>query len=162
MGVDPDLVPAGPEEAAALMATIERRQVRPVQAGRELVRPLLTTLDHHIVPGLPAALMRRFLPPGVCDGLEIPRHRIARALLAAPVATTWLVTRVGRRFWRPTPLYRELSMRLLQALLDHDRGGSRPEFGLPDSLHWYRSDGASGAAQRVLVNTARRISKASD
>ena len=66
MGIVEDLIPKTPDEASELCAIIQRRQVDPSPEGRALTTALLEMMQHYAPPlfgGMPAALMRLFLPP---------------------------------------------------------------------------------------------------
>ncbi len=118
--------------------------------------PLLEVLDSKMLPGVPAAMMRLFLPKEVADGLGVPNRPIADRIIHGVVrAFGWLDTNVLERFSRRSRVLRHVSLDLMQMMLDWERGGSRQPFRLPDSLNWYdEPESKRTLGQRVLTRSA--------
>jgi hypothetical protein len=140
LGLRDALIPGDAGQAEALSRRIQARQVRPEVPnpdGRELLGALLRMMEAHVpVRGLrfgPASLMRLFLPPAVADALAVPRRPLADRLVRGAARLAGLGhalfdSRLGHRF------FRGFNLRLVQAILDQERGGKRPAFDLPLSL----------------------------
>lgn len=154
MGLTPDLIPTDFRSAKQLTKAIQDRQIRPTATGREMLIPLLATLDSKSLPGVAAASMRRCLPRRVADGLGVPRQPLLDFFLLVGtwvigVADRWLVRVKGR-----SGIYRRVGMLLVGELLLRQRGGSRPNFALPDSLDWYHAETRTA---RTFTTAAARL-----
>jgi hypothetical protein len=164
MGVAPELLPATFTHAEQLTRAIQADQVLsgvpPTDPlwndGKLMTTPLLGVLDAKMLPGVPAALMRLFLPVDVANGLGVPRRPIADRLIHGIVRVFgWLDRKVLERFSRRSRVLRHVSLDLLQMMLDWERGGSRQPFRIPDSLNWYDETGSKPTlGQRVLTRSA--------
>jgi hypothetical protein len=165
MGVAPDLLPATFSHAEQLTRAIQEDQVLsgvppadPAWSdGRLMTVPLLGVLDSKMLPGVPAAMMRLFLPTDVADGLGVPNRPITDRLIHGLVrAFGWLDTKVLERFSRRSRVLRHVSLDLLQMMLDWERGGSRQAFRVPDSLDWYDETATKRTlGQRALTRAAK-------
>lgn len=139
LGIFPDLIPENFDEARQLSSTIMRRQIEPTEDSRVMISALLKMYQEKlripIFKSDPAALMRFFLPAELADKLGVPRTQLYAAVqLLAPLTELldWFMRRVPSRW-----LIRQLSIRLLQLLVDTNRGGSRSKFAIPTSLEQY-------------------------
>lgn len=134
LGVREELLPADAAEGQALTRCIQRRQVHPSDEGRELVGALLPMYAElfrwRLLSGLPATAMRHFLPKPVADGLGIPQPDFTSALLWSLDAG--MVSFLGKGWVRR--LFRKFSLRFIDGMLAHQRGGARPPFAIPDHL----------------------------
>ena len=158
MGVRPELLPPTMDAAESLTRRIQGRQVRPDEDSRIMTEPLLRVLEDKTLPGVPSALMRLFLPSDVADGIGVPSHPVRDRVIHGVVRGYGAMDRapVIARL-RKTRVVRGLSMDLLEALLEAERGGRRKPFRLPDSLGWYWSDTQRPTrGQRVLHRLASR------
>jgi hypothetical protein len=165
MGVAPELLPATFSHAEQLTRAIQEDQVLsgvppadPAWSdGRLMTVPLLGVLDSKMLPGIPAAMMRLFLPRDVADGLGVPRRPITDRVIHGLVRTFgWLDTKVLERFSRRSRVLRHVSLDLLQMMLDWERGGTRQPFRIPDSLDWYDQTGTKRTfGQRALTRAAK-------
>ena len=154
MGVASELIPADFAAAEELKDTIQARQIRPTATGRELLTPLLATLDNKSLPGVAAATMRRCLPRSVADGLGVPRQPLLDLFM---IVGTWVIGVVDRWLVKVklrSGLYRRISMLLIEELLLKDRGGTRPSFALPESLDWYDRDTRTA---RAFTTAAQKL-----
>ncbi len=138
LGIQPNALPTGADDCAALYREVLRRHQRPTAAGRELTLALLAHVRSYI-PGrfddaVFAELMRTFLTDPIADGMSVPRRRWARGILAADRA----LRRVGDRATDRSPALRwaagRFNLHLLRALHRADRRGKRVDFRLPASL----------------------------
>ncbi len=168
MGVAPELLPASFAHAEQLTRAIQADQVLsgvpPSDAawddGRLMTVPLLGVLDRKMLPGVPAALMRLFLPKDVADGLGVPARPIADRIIHGIVrGFGWLDTKVLERFSRRSRILRHVSLDLMEMMLEWERGGSRQPFRIPDSLDWYDEAGPRTVGQRVLTRSATLIAR---
>jgi hypothetical protein len=163
MGVVPELLPPTFADAERLTRAIQADQVLsgvppsdPAwEDGKLMTGPLLEVLDSTMIPGLPSALMRLFLPPEVADGLGVPKrpgvdwivHRIVRSF-------GWLDRTVLERFTRRSRVLRHVAFDLLELMLQWERGGNREPFRIPDSLDWFsRRPAAPNPGQRLLARS---------
>lgn len=170
MGVAGELLPANFVHAEQLTRAIQADQVLsgvpptdPAWAdGRLMTGPLLGVLDAKMLPGIPATMMRLFLPRDVADGLGVPRRPIADALIHSVVrAFGWLDTNLLERFSRRSRVLRHVSLDLMQMMLEWERGGDRQPFRIPDSLDWYDETSSKRTlAQRVLTRSAALTTRA--
>jgi hypothetical protein len=136
MGIVEELIPKTPAEAAELCATIQRRQVDPSPEGRVLTKALLEMMQHYTPPlmgGMPAALMRLFLPPNVADGLEIPVHWIDEEILKGVVGIEKLLHPDEQANLKRMH-FRRFATHLVELLISEELGGRRPQFRIPTDL----------------------------
>lgn len=146
MGIVDELIPRTVDDAAALMAIIERRQVEPCDEGRALTASLLEMLEGHTPPGLkgvPPALMRTLLPAPVADALGVPHSSLEEHLVRAGISIGHALdvltgSAVRRR------VFRQAGLHFIQACLSFELGG-RPAFRIPLELHdrWRTSNAAT-------------------
>jgi hypothetical protein len=170
MGVADALLPANFDHAEQITRAIQADQVLsgvpptdPAWAdGRLMTGPLLGVLDAKMLPGVPATMMRLFLPRDVADGLGVPRRLIADALIHNIVrGFGWLDTNLLERFSRKSRVLRHVSLDLMQMMLEWERGGDRQPFRIPDSLDWYDETGSKRTfGQRVLTRSAALTTRA--
>ena len=121
--------------------------------------PLLEVLDSKMIPGMPSALMRLFLPPDVADGLGVPRRPLVDWMVRRLVRTFgWIDRTVLERFTRRSRVLRQLAFDLLEMMLQWERGGNREPFRIPASLDWYaRPPGKPNAGQRLLARSVSTV-----
>lgn len=137
MGIEPALVPATVAETAVVCAIIERRQVAPSSEGREMTAALLTMMNDNLAAPLhavPPALLHEFLPPGVAEGLGVPHHALAEALVAGAEHLTRPFERFFDREAGRHVALRMFAIRLLQGMQRVELGDSRARFAVPDTL----------------------------
>jgi hypothetical protein len=136
LGIVEELIPKTPADATELCATIQRRQVHPSPEGRALTTALLEMMQHYTPPlmgGMPAALMRLFLPPEVADGLGVPVHRIDEEILKGVVGV--------EKFFHPNAPadlrkehVRRFATHSVELLISAELGWRRPQFRIPTQL----------------------------
>jgi uncharacterized protein (DUF2236 family) len=134
LGVNEDLIPSTVEEARLLTRKIQARQIDPSADGRELTVALLAMycdlIPGKMFDGLAATLMRHFLPKDVADGLGIPHADFTKWIFAVTQeAMDLALTEAPVR-----KLLRKFNLAFIQAMLDVERGGTRPPFAIPDHL----------------------------
>ena len=137
MGIEPALIPATLEEARELTEAITARQIDATEDSREMVSALLEMYQKQfrwrIFSGVPAAMMRFFLPPERADQLGVPGAMFSRAALRllAPLSafSDWVMRSEPNRW-----VFRRFSILLLQILVDVNRGGQRSKFEIPRTL----------------------------
>jgi hypothetical protein len=141
VGLQAELIPEDAREAEALSARIQARQVHPEipnPDGRDLTAALLAMMEAKVpVRALrfgPASLMRLFLPGAVADALGVPRRRVVDLAVSVAAKLVGLVNDVTDASSLERRLFGQLNLALIQAVLDHERGGKRPAFDLPLSL----------------------------
>jgi hypothetical protein len=141
VGLREELVPEGAAQAEELSARIQARQVKPEVPnpdGRELLRALLAMMEEKVpVRALrfgPASLMRLFLPGAVADSLGVPRRFFADLAVRAAARLVGVVNDVADAKPLERRFFGHLNLAIIQAVLDHERGGKRPAFDLPLSL----------------------------
>jgi hypothetical protein len=145
MGVHDELLVRDADDAAALIATIERRQFKPSSAGQELSSALLDLLDE-LTPGrrfddLNPALIRHLIGDEVADMLRIPESDVLDELGWFGRVARWFWVHVMNRPERGRPRYRSVSRwapplgrELVATSLTLQRGGDRAPFDIPDRL----------------------------
>jgi hypothetical protein len=141
IGLREELVPDGAAQARELSERIQARQVKPAipnPDGRELLRALLEMMEEKVpVRALrfgPASLMRLFLPRDVADALGVPRRYFADLAVRAAARLVGVVNDVTDALQLERRFFGHLNLAIIQAMLDHERGGKRPAFDLPLSL----------------------------
>lgn len=134
LGVKDELIPENVEQARALTRKIQARQIAPSPEGRELTAALLgmyrTLIPGDAFDGLAATMMRHFLPSDVADGLAIPKADFTRWIFELTEEALDLSLTEGP----VRSLLRRFNLRFIQAMLDQERGGTRPPFAIPDHL----------------------------
>ena len=137
MGLVDEMVPHSMAEAQVLTETIERRQIAASPQGRDLTQALLAMMSGELprgLRGIPAALMRRLLPPNVSDFLGVPNPFLSQALVSALVFALAAIDRFDHRSARRLKLFRFITVQFMQFMISKDLGG-RASFMLPASLH---------------------------
>jgi hypothetical protein len=135
LGIVDELIPTNPAQATELCETIDRRQVQPSPEGRALTQALLEMLAHYSPPGLkgmPAALMRLFLPEPVAEGLDVPHHWFDEELLSIGVYFERVLERIAPSGSR-RGAYRTFGTHIVEMLVKAEVG-RRPEFRIPTNL----------------------------
>jgi uncharacterized protein (DUF2236 family) len=137
IGIEPALLPRTVEDAAAVTALIEQRQVAESAQGREMMTALLEMMQDnlpHPFRSMPASLIREFLPPEVATFLGVPSHPLREELI-----------RLGDTLLRPLQRFvdveakrhailRAFSIKVLQWMLRVELDGQPARFALPDAL----------------------------
>jgi ER-bound oxygenase mpaB/B'/Rubber oxygenase, catalytic domain len=141
IGLREELVPDDAAQAAELSARIQARQVRPAVPnpdGRDLLRALLEMMEAKVpLRALrfgPASLMRLFLPRDVADALGVPRRPVVDLAVRAMARLVGVANDVADATALERRVFRSLNLAIIQAVLDHERGGKRAAFDLPLSL----------------------------
>ncbi len=162
LGIESGLLPQNMEEAEQLTRAIQNRQVAPSPRGIELLSILRNALAEKTLPGLPAAMMRLFMPAGVADAMEIPRNMmwpvpdwaIHQLVRAACTIDSVILARLGRR----SLILRDVSLDLLEQVMgwQDSEKGSKERFEIPDSIDWWEQRDAErrGKVSRILLDTA--------
>jgi len=169
MGVLPELLPPTFADAERLTRAIESDQVLsgippsdPAWAnGKLMTGALLEVLDSKMIPGVPSALMRMFLPADVADGLGVPRRPVPDWVVRRIVRSFgWLDRTVLERFTRSSRVLRHVSFDLLELMLQWERGGNREPFRIPDSLDWYdHKRDKPNVGQRLLTRSVSTVTR---
>jgi hypothetical protein len=149
MGVEDVLLPRNMADAERLKQRIEDRQVGPSEEGRVLTRALLDMMEQNgeVAPlkGMPAVLMRHFLPENVSDFLGIPKHRF-EALAALALK---LLAEGEELLLRESPVIqraaRHFSVHFINWMIHVELGGKSAPFVIPLELH--RRWGLRGAEE---------------
>jgi hypothetical protein len=145
MGIVDEMIPADLNEARELMALIQERQIRASDHGRELTFALLEMLEAQMLPGfkgVPAALMRTFLPVEVADSLGVYAPPVWDQGVKTGITVGHALEAMTEPVF-PRRTLRPVGMRLLQFLISAHLLGSRPQFAIPRGLHdsWLSSRG---------------------
>ena len=138
MGVREELIPKDVADGFELAYAILDHQKGPSEAGKELAAALLTFMEEKIpfafLRGLPAVMMRLSIDKDVADMLEIPPLNWTVILVQIG---DWLI-RFGEWLMPDHPrvhiVLDRLATRIIQGLIDLDRGGVRTPFSIPESL----------------------------
>lgn len=134
LGVKDELIPETVEDARRLTRKIQSRQIHPSPEGRELTAALLDMyrelIPGEVFDGLAATMMRHFLPTDVADGLGVPKADFTRWIFDATQEALELALTEGA----VRSLLRRFNLCFIQAMLDQERGGTRPPFAIPDHL----------------------------
>lgn len=137
MGIEPALLPATVDETRFVSDTIERRQVAPSAEGREMTAALLGMMRHNLpapLGGVPAALLRAFLPPAVADGLDVPSQPLEQALVTAADHLIRPFERLADREAGRHVALRAFAIHLLRGMQAVELGDARARFTVPDRL----------------------------
>lgn len=139
MGLRPELLPRGFDEARLLTETIRRRQVRPSAAGREMMAALVGMLAERtpgtLVDGIGPTMIRHFIADdALCDGMGLPPADWTAGVLHALEGALHVLGVEEHEHPLLRRAARKLGVFLLQGLLDVERGGTRPGFAIPTNL----------------------------
>ena len=137
MGVEPQLLPKTVDEAKALTALIEKRQVAECPQGREMMAALLGMMQSNMprmFSTIPACLVREFLPQDVATFMGVPSHRLEEAMIRAADDALIPLQRFVNREAKRSALVRWFSIHLLRWMLTVELDGQPARFALPDSL----------------------------
>ena len=137
MGVEPQLLPKTVDEAKAVTALIEQRQVAESPQGREMMSALLGMMQSNM-PGMfsaiPGCLIREFLPPDVATFMGVPSHQLEEAMIRLADDALIPLQRFVNREARRSALVRWFSIHLLRWMLTVELDGQPARFALPDAL----------------------------
>jgi hypothetical protein len=145
LGVRDELLVSDAADAAALVASIERRQFKASPEGQELTGALVNLLDeltplHRLDETIPP-LIRHLIGEETADLLRVPKSDLADDLGRLARIVSWFYVHVLGRVERDLPRYQLMSRiarpfgrDLLDALFKLERGGERPPFDIPDHL----------------------------
>jgi hypothetical protein len=137
MGVEPALLPATVDEARALTALIERRQVAESPEGREMMAALLTMMQSNVPPAfqtVPSCMIREFLPHDVAQFLGVPSHRFEQELIRLAQSALLPLERFASAEMQRHALMRAFSLRLMGWMINIETDGRPTKFTLPESL----------------------------
>jgi hypothetical protein len=139
LGIRDELLPKDIAEARELVATIRARQFAASTEGAVMTAALVNFLEHstptfgrlRIVP----AMIRHLIGNPAADLVQVPAETPEAWRLAGPFRAIagWLATRIAReRVLRRVaePVGREI----LWGVFNHERGGERAPFAIPDHL----------------------------
>src|SRR5206468_12037415 len=110
----------------------------PSDEGREMLAALLGMLTQNsplLLKGLPAALIRRFLPSDIADGLQVPNRTLERLTASGFAALASRFDRTIGRSKERESAFRCFSLHLIQWMINVDLGESRAKFNIPGRLH---------------------------
>jgi hypothetical protein len=137
LGINAELLPDNLEQAKQLTKTIQRRQLDPSNESREMTAALLAMMKENSLPGLeglPAALMRFFLADDIADRLGIPRDDLEEKIVHALARLNGGVNQVIEKIPARLLVFRRLSLRMIQWMLDLERDGKVTTFSIPQNL----------------------------
>jgi hypothetical protein len=137
MGIEPELLPGSVEEARALTALIERRQVAESPEGREMMAALLAMMQTNVpraFRSVPACMIREFLPSGVAQLLGVPSHHFEEELIALAQRGLAPLERFADMEMQRHALVRAFSLRLMGWMINVETDGRPAKFTLPESL----------------------------
>jgi hypothetical protein len=136
LGVNSKVIPETMEEASELTELIISRQIRPSQESCLMTAKLLEMYQKNVTGpifrGVPAALMRRFLPKDMADKLGVPKNLFYDVLVRV-VGTITVYANQFLKVGIDRTLYRRFSIRFLQFMINMNRG-VRPNFAIPTQL----------------------------
>jgi hypothetical protein len=137
MGIEPQLLPHTVEDAIAVTALIEKRQVADSPQGREMMAALLgmmqTNLPHPF-QSMPGCLIREFLPADVATFLGVPSHPLREELIRLTDEAIRPLQRFIDLEAKRHALVRSFSIHLLRWMLHVELDGQPARFALPDAL----------------------------
>ena len=138
LGVDPNLIPQDVEEATWLAEKIFDRQRAESEAGIALTSALLDFMQDQlptkILDGLPATIMRHCIDKETADILRVPKLDWTTLLFEAGEHLLQLFDAELSHIELVTSLFELFSQKLVQTLIDLERGGNRTNFTIPDGL----------------------------
>lgn len=137
MGVEPQLLPKTVDEARAVTALIEQRQVAESPQGREMMSALLGMMQSNMprmFSTIPGCLIREFLPQDVATFLGVPSHQLEEAMIRLADDALIPMQRFVNREAKRSALVRWFSIHLLRWMLTVELDGQPARFALPDSL----------------------------
>lgn len=137
MGVRAELIPTTLEQARSLADVIRKAELGRSDAGVELTRVLVSTLEAEVHPrifrGVVVALMHRFLGP-YASAVELPRPNWTQFLILPLLFVSRWVDRLSERIKVLAWLERKISLAVIQVFLAVERGDNRSDFLIPDHL----------------------------
>ncbi len=138
MGIQPELLPTGPQDAYDLAETIFQRQRGPSEAGTTLAKALMDFMRLQIpgklFDGFPPTIIRHAVDKDVADMLAVPQSDWTDALLHIEEALSRLYERFLQRDARSSRLLERYSFEMVQEIVKLERGGKRTLFTIPPSL----------------------------
>jgi aromatic ring-cleaving dioxygenase len=144
LGVDERILPADVTDAVLLMNRIRVRHIAASLEGQEMTAALLKGIRSQLpwfLGGLPATLIHFFLDNDRYNGQDVP------AMLGVPspdwtgrlapllVRSSRLINRLQNDSRAVDLVTRWCGMRVVEAMLQGDRGGTRPPFQIPTDLY---------------------------
>ena len=137
MGVEPQLLPKTVDDAKAVTALIEKRQVAECPQGREMMSALLGMMQSNMprmFSTIPGCLIREFLPQDVATFMGVPSHKLEEAMIRLADDALIPLQRFVNREAKRSALVRWFSIHLLRWMLTVELDGQPARFALPDSL----------------------------
>jgi len=137
MGIEPQLLPKNIDEAKAVTALIEKRQVAESPEGREMMTALIGMMESNlpkIFSTMPSCLIREFLPPDVATFLAVPSHKFEETMIRLADEALRPLQRFINREAQRSALVRTFSIHMLRWMLTVELDGQPARFALPDSL----------------------------
>jgi len=150
MGVRKDLLPDNVAEAKNLTYKIRARQIKYSPEGEKMTHALLEMMETEsprIFKGMPANMMRLFLPSNVADFLKVPDHKFEEFILKLALHFATDIEHIVDESERHRKLIRIFNIHLIQWMINVDRGGKRAKFEIPD---YFRRRWNYGAQEEEL------------
>jgi hypothetical protein len=137
MGIEPQLLPKTVDDAKAVTALIERRQVAESAQGREMMSALLGMMQSNVpkmFSTMPACLIREFVPQDVATFMGVPSHQFEETMIRLIDDALMPLQRFVNREAKRSALVRTFSIHLLRWMLTVELDGQPARFALPDAL----------------------------
>ena len=137
MGIEPQLLPKTVDEAKALTALIEKRQVAESPQGREMMSALLGMMQSNmprVFSTIPGSMIREFLPQDVATFMGVPSHRFEETMFRLIDDALIPLQRFVNHEAKRSALVRWFSIHLLRWMLTVELDGQPARFALPDAL----------------------------
>jgi hypothetical protein len=138
MGIRPDVLPVGMDEARRAYDLLERRDVAATAAGRRLTQALVSLLDDcgpaRVLRGLPVATMRALLGDDLADVVGLPRAGWQRHVLTTVRPLIDGVGAAGAHDRLVRATIRRFTRTVMVAFVQTERRGGRPPFTVPEHL----------------------------
>ena len=163
LGIEPDMLPNDVEDARALMNAIRQHQHQRTDAGIALMSALTDFMDglvmEAMMEGLLNALVWHLSGDEVAELLAVKRPDWEKVLIGPLSAVNWLSARLEHRSAVAAKVAGLVNLKVIEALVFVERGGTRPPFRIPETLcdEWQLSPNARArtlGAQAVVDRAA--------
>ena len=140
LGIDENRMPADYAEAEALLALWMRRNHRPNDTSRQLMKAMIDfwylRVPGRSFDGVTSGWCRLWIGDELADALGVPPFNWTRHLLTMQIQAWKVKDRLGDRSVPFQAFTRDWTRALRQALMLVERDGQRPDFRIPEQLQY--------------------------
>ncbi|GAA3611100.1 oxygenase MpaB family protein [Microlunatus ginsengisoli] len=138
LGIRPDVLPLGLDEAYALDALIRRRQDARSEAGREMTAALVgmarEQMHPRILRGMPQTTMRHLIGDETADLIGVPPGDWTRIFFGPMARLLGRLSMAEQHDRLLRAILTRIGTQLVKGFVEINRGGDRATFALPDHL----------------------------